>query len=335
MIEAKGRRLVLATANLLAVLALSACAWLPPTPQTDLLLEHPRAEWPRQMERQDLPTILQEPDYCGPAALAMALGQAGKHITQDDVAQKVFLPSRSGSLQTDMLAGARQYGFVPFLLDGQLSSLLAETSAGRSPVALLNLGLDWAPRWHYVVILGYDLDRADILLRSGTNAQEVMPLRTFEYTWARAKHWAMVVAAPGVIPHGVTAEQAEQAALGFERVNPPQAASVVWQSVNRQWPQRSLPYFGLGNALLASGQAQQALKPFEQAASQFDSPAAWNNLAQTRLNLGDRSGALVAARRAMVLAQGNDSRWIDAIMATLHSIEQTPDTPCTDKSKGC
>ena len=279
--------------------------------------------------------ILQDPDYCGPAALAMVLGQAGKPVTQAEAALKTFLPARSGSLQTDMLAGARQFGLVAYQLDGQITSLMAETLAGRSPIVLLNLGLQWAPRWHYAVIMGYDLDREDVIVRSGTSARERMPVRTFEYTWARGNHWSMVVAQPGVVPQGVTAEMAEQAALGFERVNPAQAASLVWQSLTTRWPDRPLPYMGLSNALLTDGQTQEARRVLEHAVTQFDSAPAWNNLAQTRLILQDRAGALMAARRALALAQEKDPRWIDATKATLTAIEQTSDTSCSDKSKGC
>lgn len=278
--------------------------------------------------------VLQEPDFCGPAALSMVLSQAGVSVTQDDLGQKVFLPSRSGTLQTEMLSGPRRFGLVSFELDGQLSTLLDETRHGRSPVVLLNLGLSWAPRWHYAVVMGYDLDQAEILLRSGTQARQSLPLRTFEYTWARSQHWAMVVAHPGTLPPSVDAAHAQQAALGFDQSNPPLQAAVVWQSLATHWPDQLLPQLAWGNAQSNSGQLSNAARTFEHAADQFDSAVAWNNLAQTRLALGDRTGARAAAERGLTRARAHEPRWIDTIVQTLNSL-QPPSTPCAQTPSGC
>lgn len=321
-----------------AVWLVSGCSLLPPTPQTDALLAQtqpkPSLTWPRQFERQDLPVVLQEPDFCGPAALSMVLSQAGVTVTQDDLGQKVFLPGRSGTLQTEMLAGPRRLGLTSFELDGQLPSLLEETRQGRSPVVLLNLGLSWAPRWHYAVVMGYDLDQAEIILRSGTQARQSLPLRTFEYTWARSQHWAMVVTRPGTLPASVDALHAEQAALGFDQTNPPQAATQVWQSVVTRWPDRLLPQLALGNAQSNNGQLRDAAHTFEHATDQFDSAIAWNNLAQTRLTLGDRTGARTAAERGLARARAHEPRWIDALVQTLNSLQPTS-TPCAQTPSGC
>ncbi|MDE2593525.1 MAG: PA2778 family cysteine peptidase [Burkholderiales bacterium] len=312
---------------------MSGCSLLPPTPQTDALLAQAQATpgviWPRQFERHDLPLVLQEPDFCGPAALSMVLGQAGVAVTQEELGQKVFLPGRSGTLQTEMLAGTRRMGLVSFELNGQLASLLEETRQGRSPIVLLNLGLSWAPRWHYAVVMGYDLDHAAIILRSGTASRESLPLRTFEYTWARSQHWAMVVTHPGSLPTSVDAPQAEQAALGFDQSNPPPQAALVWQSLVTRWPDRLLPQLALGNAQTNSQQLSQAARTFEQAARQFDSAIAWNNLAQARLSLGDPTGAHTAAERGLARARAQEPRWIEPLTQTLNQTLNATPTPST------
>lgn len=281
----------------------------------------PGAVSPRLFERQDLPVVLQEPDFCGPAALSMVLSQAGRPATQDELGAQVFLPGRSGTLQTEMLSGPRRFGLVSYQLDGQLTALLHETRLGRSPVVLLNLGLSWAPRWHYAVVMGYDLDRGEIILRSGTAERQSLPLRTFEYTWARSQYWSMVVAPPGTLPDSVDAPHAEQAALGFEQVNPPAQAMRVWQDIVSRWPDRLLPQLALGNAQSASGHWPDAARTFEHATAQFDSAVAWNNLAQARLALGDREGARTAAERGLARARSHEPRWVDALVQTLNAIQ--------------
>lgn len=300
--------------------ALSGCAWIPATPQVDQLSQPLAWSGKRQLALSNVPVILQEPDFCGPAALSMALHQAGLAISQDDMAQKVFLPGRAGSLQAEMLAGPRHVGFVSYELDGQLSTLLKTAEQGHSPIVLLNLGLSWAPQWHYALVIGYDLDRGDIILRSGTYARQDMPLRTFEHTWARSQHWSMVLASPGSLPSAVDAIHAEQAALGFEQINSPQSSIPVWASLAQRWPDRLLAHLALGNAYMNSDQWPEAARSFEKIGDQFDSAIAWNNLAQVHLHLGQRDKALAAAQRGLQRARAHEPRWIEALTRTLQTI---------------
>lgn len=316
-----------------ATLSLSACGLLPATPQSDALLQSV-GPGPRHWEQTDLPIVLQEPDYCGPAALSMVLGQAGITVDQQTLADKVFLPGRSGTLQTEMLAGPRHFGALAYELNGQLTSLLDEVRAGHSPVVLLNLGLDWAPRWHYAVVMGFDLDQGDIVLRSGTLARQAMPLRTFEHTWRRARYWSMVVMRPGAMPLAVTPDAAERAALGFAQTAPAKSQLPVWSTLVQRWPDRLLGYLAWGNALRDIGQHEEAAQRFEAAAQRFNSAVAWNNLAQAHLSLGRPTAAREAALHALSAAKAHEPRWLPAIEDTLHIINQAQ-PPCAHPSPGC
>lgn len=294
---------------------------LPATPQTDQLSQPQAWSGKRQLELHNLPLILQEPDFCGPAALAMALQQSGVTATQEELAQKVFLPGRKGTLQTEMLAGPRHVGLIAYELDGQLTTLLKTTEQGRSPIVLLNLGLSWAPQWHYALVMGYDLERGDIILRSGAQARQLMPLRTFEYTWARSQHWSMVVTTPDSLPNEVGAIHAEQAALGFEQINAPEQSRLVWRNLIQRWPDRLLPQMAMGNTYMNSHQWADAARIFEAASQQFNSAIAWNNLAQAQLQQGLKNQALDSAQRGLQLARTKEPRWIDTLTRTLQSIQ--------------
>lgn len=294
---------------------------LPATPQTDQLSQPQAWSGKRQLELHNLPLILQEPDFCGPAALAMALQQSGITATQEELAQKVFLPGRKGTLQTEMLAGPRHVGLIAYELDGQLTTLLKTTEQGRSPIVLLNLGLSWAPQWHYALVMGYDLERGDIILRSGAQARQLMPLHTFEYTWARSQHWSMVVTTPDSLPNEVGAIHAEQAALGFEQINAPEQSRLVWRNLIQRWPDRLLPQMAMGNTYMNSHQWADAARIFEAASQQFNSAIAWNNLAQAQLQQGLKNQALDSAQRGLQLARTKEPRWVDTLTRTLQSIQ--------------
>ena len=313
-------------ALLLAVAALGGCAvWLPP-PQTQALLQQTPAGLPPAVELEAVPFFPQTPYHCGPAALATVLGHAGLPADPQALAEAVFLPSREGSLQVEMLAGARRQGALATRLPGELAALLHEVAAGRPVLVLQNLGLALAPVWHYAVLVGYDLGAAEVVLRSGVTRRERLPLHFFERSWARAGHWAVVVLPPGDWPGTATPAAALEAAVGFERTAGPAAAVLVYRSLWQRWPEQALAGIGLGNSLAATGELAAAAT-FEQVALQHDSAVAWNNLARLRLALGQMPAAREAARRALARAAQAEPAWLPAAQATQQALDASDGPP--------
>lgn len=302
-------------------LLLSGCAALFTPPQTAALLRQQPADLPPRVERAAVPFFPQTRDHCGPAALATVLADVGLPADLERLGEAVFLPARGGTLQLEMLGGARRQGAVAIRLPRELQALLREVASGHAVVVLQNLGLDFAPRWHYAVVVGYDLERRELLLRSGTTERLAMPLRTFEYTWARAGRWAFVALPPERLP--ITAKEADatEAALGFERTAPPVRAAVAWRTLLTRWPHNLLAGIGLGNMLNAAGDPAGARAAFEAVAQQHDSAVAWNNLARLRLDAGDRAGARVAADKALQRAEAAEPAWRDAARATRAAVD--------------
>lgn len=305
-------------AALLPVLA-GCAAWMP-LPQTAALQRQAPADLPRRAENTRVPFFPQTPYHCGPAALATALGHAGLPTDPQALAEAVFLPSRGGSLQIEMLAAARRQGALATRLPGELQALLREVAAGQAVVLLQNLGLSIAPVWHYAVLVGYDLDAGEVLLRSGTTERERLALHTFERTWARAGHWAVVVLPPGRLPATATPAAALDAAVGFERSASPQQASQVYRSLVQRWPELPLAGIGLGNSLHAAGDTAGAALAFEHVARHHDSAVAWNNLARLRWALGQQAQAVEAARQAVARAAQAEPAWLPAAQATLAQV---------------
>jgi hypothetical protein len=311
-----------ALALLLAcTLCLSGCAWLATPPQTAALRSAPPAGLPQRAERDAVPFFPQTPYHCGPAALATVLADQGLPADPAALGEAVFLPARGGSLQLEMLAGARRQGAVATRLPPELGALLQEVAAGHPVLVLQNLGLGWAPRWHYAVVVGYDLATQTLVLRSGTVRREQLSLRTFEHTWARAGYWAVVVLAPGRLPATAREAEAVEATLGFGRVAPPAALARAWQAVQARWPGRLLATMGLGNALHADGDLAGAAAAFEAAARQHDSAAAWHNLGLTRAALGDAAGAQAALAQALARAQAAEPAWLPAVQRALEGLQ--------------
>jgi hypothetical protein len=282
-----------------ALIGLSGCAV-----QTAALKAAPPMDLPRRAELLATPFFPQTEFRCGPAALATALGAVGVQASPSALADEVFLPARGGSLQTEMLAGARRHGAVATLVPGTLEAVLREVVAGHAVVVLQNLGLSFAPLWHYAVVIGYDIDASEVVMRSGTTRRETMALRTFEHTWARSGFWAFAALQPGAWPVSAQPAAVVEAAVGFERSATPAQALLTYESAVKRWPGEVALAIGLGNAAYAMGDKRRAADVFRAAAERHGSGAAWVNLATVLMELGQKGDAIAAAERALA-----DPQW--------------------------
>jgi tetratricopeptide (TPR) repeat protein len=287
-------------------------AWFPP-PQSAALARSRPAGLAARVELDAVPFFPQTRYHCGPAALATVLLHTGFAVTPEALADQVFLPAREGSLQIEMLAGARRAAAMAVVLPGELTALCRELAAGTPLVVLQNLGLAIAPTWHYAVPVGYDLDAATLVLRSGTTRREVMALDLFERTWARAGFWAFAALPPGRLPLSAREDDAVAAALGFERaVAAPAERAKVYDSLVARWPDNLAALIGQGNARAGRGDWRAAAASFERAAQRHDSAAAWHNLGLARWQLGEREAARTAAARALTRASAAEPAWLEA-----------------------
>lgn len=250
--------------------------------------------------------------------MATVLVHAGFVTEPDTLAERVFLPSREGSLQLEMLAAARRAGALPVVLPGELRALFAELAAGTPTVLLQNLGLGFAPRWHYAVLVAFDLPTELAQLRSGTTRRQALDFALLERTWARSGHWAFAAMPPGRLPATAGEAAAAEAALGFERANSaPTARAAVYDSVLARWPDNLVGSIGQGNARAAQGDWAGAATSFERAAARHDSAAAWHNLGLARWQLGQPEAARTAAQRALERAQAAEPQWREAALALI------------------
>jgi len=271
-----------------------------------------------------VPFIAQTPLHCGPASLAMVLRHLGRDVTADQLADAVFLPARGGTLQAEMLAGARRHDALAQRVPGQLEALLRELQAGHPVVVLQNLGLSIVPTWHYAVLIGYDRARDELVLRSGTTERATLSLRTFEHTWARSAHWAMVALQPGELAASADERSAAEAAVAFERVAAPASAARVYGAMLQRWPDSLAAAIGLGHARFQLGDGAGAEVAWQRAAERHDSAAAWNNLAMLRWQRGDRDGARAALARALQRVSSAEPAFAAAVQATQRTIEAPP-----------
>jgi tetratricopeptide (TPR) repeat protein len=295
---------------------LTGCVSLP---QSNALGGAGGAGLPPRAELDTVPFFAQEEYQCGPAALAMALGAAGIDATPDVLTDEVYIPARKGSLQVEMLAGARRHGLLAYQLAPELKDVLAEVAAGNAVIVLQNLGL-WSfhPYWHYAVVIGYDLEKQQILLHSGARARRAMSFALFEFLWIDGERWAMVALPPARAPASAREAQYANAAAALEQTGRVAAAHLAYAALRERWPANLVGLMGLGNTAYALGRTVEAEWAFRSAAALHpQSAAAFNNLAQALADQGKLDAALDAARKAVGL--GGVS--LPAAQATLEQIQ--------------
>ena len=297
---------------------LSGCA----TPQLDSLQRSERQGLPERAEVPAVPFFAQDDLYCGPAAHAMTLAWSGLQVTDDQLAPLIYTPGREGTLQSDVITGARRYGRLAVPVR-DLRSLLGEIAAGSPVLVLQNLALDWYPQWHYAVAIGYDLDASTLTLNSGTHEELVVPLATFERTWARGDYWALVITPPNRLPASASEASVIVAASGLERMGHFQDAVLAYEAIVRRWPDSHIGWMALGNARFAArdyGRAESAyrrasdLKPL--------APESLNNLAVAVAKQGRRAEAIGLANRAIIANRQGGGPHAALLRQTLAEIEQ-------------
>lgn len=271
-------------------------------PQTREIAHHRPARLPEKIELSQTPFFPQEDYQCGPAALAMTLNAAGAKTTPEALVEQVYLPGRQGSLQVEMLAAARRNGYVGYELEPKLENVLREIAAGSPVIVLQNFLLSWLPAWHYAVAVGYDLERAEIILRTGLKQRQVMPFGVFEYLWEDGDHWSMVAMPPGKLPVTAREETYAAAVTALEKSRRIEEAQTAYAALLARWPKNLVGQIGAGNTAYALQDMKRAEAAFRQATRDYpDSAIAFNNLAQTLADLGNFTEAQQAARKAVSL----------------------------------
>ena len=296
------------TAGVLFLLWLAGCTTLPKSQQAELAAA---TALPARIELTDTPFFPQRRYQCGPAALATVLVAHGIQVTPDALVGQVYVPDRRGSLPEELSASARRHGLLSYPLAPSLADLLAELAAGHPVLVFQNLGLDWLPRWHFAVVIGYDLDEHTLLLRSGKTRRWRTPMATFLRTWARSDYWARVMVPAGTLPASARALPYLQAAHELEHTAGDAVALPALEAATARWPDQQLAWLALGNNQYAQRHYDRAGEAFLEATRVApQAAAAWNNLAYALLEQACHEQAWRAVQCATLLDP--DPAWEDS-----------------------
>ncbi len=207
---------------------------------------------------ENVPFVDQSVGYCGPATLTMAMQHAGHAVKIEDIAKQVYTPGFKGSLQSDLISTSRRQGLTAIQIQN-LSSLLKEVSAGNPVIVFENLALSWMPQWHYALILGYDLQKKEIIMHSGHEAYTRIDMAEFERSWKLGDYWGLVVLPAGKLSASADELSHVTAAVGLEQANKFNEAEISYRAILKKWPTSLVALIGLSNITFKKGQYKETI----------------------------------------------------------------------------
>lgn len=141
----------------------------------------------------NVPFYPQKSFQCGPASLASVLNYWGDRSSPDDIAKAVYSPSLKGSLGIDLWSYAQSRRFQAEMHTGSLRHLQQLIERKIPAIAFLDLGYEWLPVPHFVVVVGLDPERSMVITYNGTERNSLIPYRAFLRAWQKTHFWSLVV----------------------------------------------------------------------------------------------------------------------------------------------
>lgn len=307
-------------AGIVAASLLAGCATLPP----------PQPLQGTSVELTDVPFFPQKRYQCGPAALATALGASGRDITPDALTPEIYLPGRKGSLQAELIVGARRQDRVAVQIRGGEQALLDQLHDGQPVLVLLNLGFSWLPVWHYAVVVGYEPASGSFVLRSGTERRKLMTRGALARTWEYSQQWAVVVSRLDRVPAAATPDQWLAAVAPMESLGRLDLAEQGYRAALARWPDAASAWTALGNVEARREHWQAAIDDYGRALALQDGVVTRNNRANALGELQCRTRALDDLDRASALDA--DGHFAAALASTRSSLP-AQDACAADKDK--
>jgi ABC-type bacteriocin/lantibiotic exporter with double-glycine peptidase domain len=130
---------------------------------------------------------------CGPACLATVMRYYGSPLTLSEVAARLKPAKDGGTLLVEMVFAARSNGFpATSFREGGINDLRRSILDGKPLILFIHPTPDivkYTPwrRGHYVVAVGFDDEKREAVIHSGTKTFDTMSYRQLQLQWGRSR----------------------------------------------------------------------------------------------------------------------------------------------------
>ncbi|UCF30009.1 MAG: C39 family peptidase [bacterium] len=150
--------------------------------------------FPEPAVRLAVESYTQEPNRCGPYALAAVLNFLNFGSDPEDLAERLYIPEIEGTLTMDLFLEAVRVGADAEQMRGSTERLTGDLERGLPVIILLRYGSLLPGAGHFVVITGYSLEPRGFFLEWGDGKASWVAGDDLDRMWARSDHWMLSLA---------------------------------------------------------------------------------------------------------------------------------------------
>jgi tetratricopeptide (TPR) repeat protein len=234
----------------------------------------------------------------------------GHSVSQDEIADAIYLPEIHGTLTSELTDYAHRFDLWVRQYRGSMFDLREKTAAD---VPLIVLGR-FGQRFHYFVVLGFDDYRQLVIVHSDVRPRVELGIEEFRRLWERADRWTLLVCLPERASWKLSAEEHNDLGVFLENAGRLAAAEQHYQAAVASRPDNSYFQMNLGNVLLKE-RRQEAVDAFARAVVNDPVNAdALNNLACAYVEMGTNlDKAVRLCRRAAELRPSHSAYYLDTL----------------------
>ena len=202
--------------------------------------------------------VAQKAYQCGPASLQSVFQYWGDSTDADRIARDLVPPGAKGILNFTLVQYAKEKGFWTDTRDAD-ETLLKERLRARLPIILmLDTGVLWLERYHFIVVNGFDDSERIFYANTGEPETQTVTYDELRKMQKRAGNWSLLIIPPELVQGDLTAEEANDLAILLEKKNRLDLAERRYRLALEKSPKLSVARFNLANIFLRSNRYQEA-----------------------------------------------------------------------------
>lgn len=133
----------------------------------------------------------QEPEQCGPYALAAVLNFLGNEADAEELSRRLYSPGAGGTLTMDLYLEAVRSGLPVRQATGRISSL--RDGLDSAPVIVLfRYPALVGGNGHFIVVTGYSLEKRGFFILWGDGKLSWMDEKRFDSMWSESGRWTLL-----------------------------------------------------------------------------------------------------------------------------------------------
>lgn len=153
--------------------------------------------FPKAVRLHDVNPYRQDPEQCGPFALASLLQYTGVNAQAGDLVGRLYSPGAGGTLTMDLYLEARRAGLATRQLSGDVKILEDELRDHNPVVVLFRYPGLRGGSGHFILVTGYSSEPPGFFLLWGDGKLSWMVQRRFRHLWSGSGNWMLAVHGEG------------------------------------------------------------------------------------------------------------------------------------------